>query len=223
MALEKQQDAVVIAGEIDQLSGERILARDVTYEDFLTGYYGQHAEWVNGVVIAMSPVNETHDSLVRFLEDVLDVYLELTTGGRVLQEPMVMKPASELPGREPDLQVLLPDRLHLLQKTQVVGPANLVVEVISPESVDRDRGTKFREYEQGGVQEYWILDPQRKEALFYVRGEDELFHSCLPVEGIYTSTVLPRLTLPVSLFWQDKLPTTREAVRMVESMLGENA
>jgi hypothetical protein len=55
--------------------------------------------------------------------------------------------------------------------------------------------------------------------LFYVRGTDDLFHLTLPVDGIYTSTVLPKLKLWVDLLWQDKLPTPTEIVRMVESMV----
>ena len=208
--------------EIDALSGERVIARNVPYEDYLTGKYGQHTEWVNEVVVAMSPIEEKNDRITRFLSAVFDTYLELTKGGRVLQEPMVMKTAPNLPGREPDLQVLLPDHLHLLQNTQVAGAANLVVEIVSLESGDRDRGAKFTEYEKGGVAEYWILDPTRREALFYVRGEDGLFHNHLPIEGIYASTVLSKLNLQVDLLWREKLPSTREAVQMIEAMLQEN-
>ena len=83
----------------------------------------------------------------------------------------------------------------------------------------RDRGDKHDEYEIGGVDEYWILDKRRKDALFYVRGEDGLFHSRQPIDGIYTSHVLPKLTIRVELFWQEDLPTTPEIIKMVEQML----
>jgi len=205
--------------ERERLYGGKIVAENVAYEDYLSGTYGIHAEWINGVVIEMSPIEEAHDALSRFASALFDTYLELTTGGRVLQDPMVMKLSPTSPGRQPDLQVLLPDRMHLLKSTEVAGAANLVVEIVSQESVKRDRGDKFEEYEQGGVQEYWIVDRIHKEALFYVRGEDGLFQSRQPIDGIYTSYVLPRLKIPVSVFWQDKIPSTREAVKMVEAML----
>jgi len=220
----EEQTGTVIAtdyDEIDGLSGERVIARNVSYDEYLTGRYGRHTEWVNEVVIAMSPVNEVHDGLTLFLLVLLDFYVQLTGGGRVLHEPMVMKAAPHLPGREPDIQVLLPDRMKYLQATQVAGPANLVVEVVSPESVGRDRGEKFSEYEEGGVGEYWILDPQRKESLFYVRGEDGLFYSRLLENGVYTSHMLPKLKLKVDLLWQEKLPTTPEVVEMVKQMLAK--
>ncbi|MCA0456874.1 MAG: Uma2 family endonuclease [Chloroflexi bacterium] len=207
--------------ERERLYGGKIVAENAAYEDYLRGEYGTHAEWVNGVVIEMSPIEESHDALSRFGSAMFDTYLELTTGGRVLQDPMVMKPAPHLPGRQPDLQVLLPDRMHLLRPTEVAGAANLVVEIVSQESIKRDRGDKFEEYEQGGVEEYWIVDRIHKEALFYVRGEDGLFRSRLPVDGVYTSHVLPRLHINVSIFWQDSIPSTREAVKMVEAMLKE--
>jgi Uma2 family endonuclease len=208
--------------ERERLYGGKIVAENVAYEDYLSGEYGIHAEWINGVVIGMSPIEEAHDALSRFGSALFDTYLELTTGGRVLQDPMVMKLSPSSPGRQPDLQVLLPDRMHLLKSTEVAGAANLVVEIVSQESVKRDRGDKFEEYEQGGVDEYWIVDRIHKEALFYVRGEDGLFQSRQPIDGIYTSYVLPQLRIPVNIFWQEKIPSTREAVKMVEAMLKED-
>lgn len=222
----EQERGTVIATDIneeDTLEGEAIVARDVAYEDYLTGRYGEHTEWINGVVIAMSPVSIPHGRLGNFLIDLFRVYLQLTTGGEVFSDPVVMKSAPDLPGRQPDIQVILPDRAHFIQPNQVAGPANLVVEIVSPESVKRDRGIKFHEYEQGGVDEYWILDLQRREPLFYVRGDDGLFHAHPPVDGVYISHVLPKLRLPVDLLWQEKLPEVIEIVQMVEQMLKEQA
>lgn len=207
--------------EIDGLSGERVIARNVSYEDYLTGKYGRHTEWVNEVVIAMSPVSIKHGRLGNFLEELFKWYLVFTTGGEVFHDPVVMKSAPDLPGRQPDIQVVLPDRAHYIQENQVAGPANLVVEIVSPESVNRDRGIKFAEYEKGGVDEYWILDQPRKEALFYVRGEDGLFHIRLPIDGVYTSTVLPKMKLAVSLLWEEEYPDPPEVVEMVKQMLDE--
>jgi len=208
--------------ERERLYGGKIVGENVAYEDYLSGAYGIHAEWINGVVIEMSPIEEAHDALSRFASALFDTYLELTTGGRVLQDPMVMKLSPKSPGRQPDLQVLLPDRMHLLKSTEVAGAANLVVEIVSQESIKRDRGDKFEEYELGGVDEYWIIDRIHKEALFYVRGEDGLFQSRLPVDGVYTSSVLPRLKIEVSVFWREKIPSTREAVKMIEERLKES-
>ena len=211
----------IVAEEDLLIFSAKVLAQDVSYEDYLSGTYGRHVEWIYGTVIAMSPVSLKHVHLVAFLRTLFQAYLESTSGGQVLGDPFVMRVAPDLPGRQPDIQVVLPDRLSSLQENQMAGPANLVVEVVSPQSVQRDRGEKFQEYERGGVLEYWILDPIRQEALFYVRGEDELFHSRTTETGLYSSVVLDKLQLPVEILWQDTLPQPRETVQMVEQMLAE--
>jgi Uma2 family endonuclease len=220
MQTENLHPLVIPEEDVLILSG-KVIAENVSYEDYLTGKYGKHTEWVYGVVIAMSPVSISHDELGFFLRILFSTYLKMTTGGKVFGDPVVMKASPELPGRQPDIQVILPDRAHLILQNQVAGPANLVVEIVSPESADRDRGTKFTEYEKGGVDEYWILDQPRKEALFYVRGEDGLFHSRLPVDGIYTSAVLPQLKIQVDLLWTENYPDPLEVVEMVKQMLDE--
>lgn len=208
--------------ERERLYGGKIVADNVAYEDYLRGEYGIHAEWVNGVVVEMSPVKPEHGRLNSFLEILFTFFLDRTTGGVVHRDPVVMKAKAELPARQPDLQVILPDRVHFIKANEVAGPANLVVEIISPESNKRDRGDKHDEYEEGGVDEYWILDQRRKEALFYVRGEDNLFHLQHPIDAIYTSSILPKLNIQVNVFWQERLPNSIEIVQMVEAMLKED-
>src|SRR5689334_3716187 len=88
--------------------------------------------------------------------------------------------AYHLPGRSPDLPFIAQQRTALLQRTRLDGPADLAVEVISPESVQRDRETRFGEYERGGVREFWLLDPIARQADFFLLGEDGRYHS-LPV------------------------------------------
>lgn len=43
------------------------------------------------------------------------------------------------------------------------GTPDLIVEVTSPESLARDRGEKYVEYEAAGVREYWLIDPDRQQ------------------------------------------------------------
>jgi Uma2 family endonuclease len=215
MALEQLQS--ILAAEED------ILAVDVPYETWLAGEFGRHTEWVNGAVIRMSPVTQQHSDLNQFLEILLLALVSVTGGGRVFRDPMVMRGLPNLPGRQPDLQVVLPDRLHLVKETEVAGAANLVIEIISRGSVSRDRGEKFNEYEQAGVPEYWMLDSLRKEPLFYVLGEDGLFRPRLPVNGVYTSVVLPRLKLPINLLWRSPYPDPIAIVEMVKRMVEEEA
>jgi Uma2 family endonuclease len=82
-----------------------------------------------------------------------------------------------------------------------------VVEIVSPDSRGRDRGDKYYEYEQGGVREYWLIDPLRKQADFYQLGEDGLYRTVSADEaGVYRSRVMEGLWIKVDWLWQEPLP-----------------
>ena len=76
---------------------------------------------------------------------------------------------------QPDVVFISNERLGLI-KERLMGAADLVAEVISPESRRRDRIDKRDLYEQHGVREYWVIDPEAGtvEVLVLVSGEYEL-------------------------------------------------
>ncbi|GIV15968.1 MAG: hypothetical protein KatS3mg022_1403 [Armatimonadota bacterium] len=97
--------------------------------------------------------------------------------------------------------------LHRLKENYLDGAADLVVEVISPESRARDRGEKFYEYEAAGVREYWLIDPERKRAEFYQLDEDGAYQAMLIAsKGVYHSKVLEGLWIQVEWLWQQPEP-----------------
>ncbi|HLU08534.1 MAG TPA: Uma2 family endonuclease [Oceanobacillus sp.] len=207
--------------EAEQLSGQ-IIATNTTWDDYMEHHAADFAEWVDGVVIKMAPVRLQHHDLSAFLFDLFRELLRRTGGGKALIAPFVMRLAKS--SREPDVQVVLPANLARIKDTYVDGPADLVVEIISPDSDTRDRVEKFSEYQAGGVPEYWILDPIYEETLFYQRDEKGLFRRIQPDEnGVYHSAVLPQLALPVEVLWRPNLPDGEETRRMVEAMLGRRS
>lgn len=180
----------------------------MTYEQFLDwADEDTWAEWVNGKVIVMSPASDRHQSLVGFLAAILRHFAEANELGIVRSAPFQMKTGPELPGREPDVLFLSNEHLDRIQQTYVEGPADLVIEVISPDSRARDRGDKYYEYEQGGVQEYWLIDPLRKRGEFYVLGDDGIYQpSALESGHIFRSTVLPGCWIDTGWLWQERPP-----------------
>jgi hypothetical protein len=96
---------------------------------------------------------------------------------------------------QPDVIFIANPRLHIIGE-RVEGPADLVAEVLSPASRRRDRLDKRDLYEQHGVKEYWLLDPEALtvEVLFLERGEYRLVGRWQS-EGQAVSRLLPGFKL----------------------------
>lgn len=58
-----------------RISG-KIIARDVSYADFMAGYDGMRVEWVNGMVIEMASINKRYDALMLFSRMLLACFLD---------------------------------------------------------------------------------------------------------------------------------------------------
>jgi Uma2 family endonuclease len=205
-----------MAQELETLSERTpVKPNKMTYEKFLECAEGMHAEWVNGEVIYTIPASRVHQNLAGFIFVILRFFVEYHGLGQVLSAPFQMKTGRELPGREPDVMFVSNERLSSLQTNHLEGPADLVVEVVSAESRERDRGAKFYEYEAGGIREYWLIDPLRRQAEFYRLSEDGIYQ-LVPVgaDGVYRSTVLEGLWVKVSWFWDETMPPVREVVNM---------
>jgi Uma2 family endonuclease len=184
-------------------------AETLSYEEFLDQYADLHAEWENGRVIFMSPASNKHQDLVDFLIAILRIFVESRQLGWVRSAPFQMKIQQ---GREPDILFVGNEHLDRVKPTHVDGPADLVIEVVSPESIDRDRGRKFLEYEEAAIPEYWLLDPTREQAEFYQLTEGR-YKLLVPQEDIYDSLVLPGFWLDVKWLWQEPLPPVLDVLR----------
>ena len=183
----------------------------MTYEEFLDwADEDTHAEWVNGEVVFMSPVSNLHQDVSGFLLQCLLFFVQERQLGIVRYESFQMKLIEDLPGREPDILFISNERMANLQNSYLSGPADLVVEIVSPESIRRDTVDKFTEYEAAGVPEYWLIDPLQETALFYRLDENGLFRpALLESNGIYHCAVLPGFWLKVDWLWQKPTPTLR--------------
>jgi Uma2 family endonuclease len=188
---------------------------DVTYDEFLARPdIPVHSEWVNGRVYTMSPISKEHASVGAFLLKLLGSHAEAKDLGEVYCEPFQMKTGPDLPGRAPDVIFISKKNLPCLKRLCLEGPADLVVEIISPESRTRDQRDKFQEYQQGGVPEYWLIDPERQRAEFYLRENDGLYHAAvLDAEGRFHSRQMDGVRLKVSWLWERPLPRTLDILR----------
>jgi Uma2 family endonuclease len=183
----------------------------MTYEEFLA-WAGEdtRAEWVNGEVIIHMPPKPLHQQLLEFLSFLLGGFVRVFELGSVLYSPIEMRLQTQGSSREPDLLFISRAHLDRLTEDRLDGPADLVVEIISDDSVTRDRVDKFDEYEAAGIPEYWIIDPRptRRRANFYQLDERGQYQA-VPVgaDGLYRSKVLPGFWLRADWLWAEELPS----------------
>lgn len=188
----------------------------ISYKEFLELYDGIHAEWVDGEVEMGSPVSTEHSDDSGFLESLLRIYVEENDLGKVLSAPVSMRIQRESRGREPDLMFISKTHLDRIKLGYIDGPSDLAIEIISPESVGRDRGDKFVEYEAAGIREYWLIDPQRKQAEFYTLDDGHQYQLILSgKEGRFESRVVPEFYLQVEWLWQKPLPKVVPLLRQM--------
>ena len=180
----------------------------MTYEEFLAwADEDTLAEWVDGEVVMSSPASSRHQEIVGFLSTVIGMFVRQRELGVAMLAPFQMKLLDS--GREPDLIFVAARHVDRLRNTYLDGPADLAIEVLSPESVSRDRGEKFYEYARGGVPEYWLIDPLRKWAEFYRLGALGLYEPIFSGrEGIFHSEAVPGFWLRVGWLWQEPLPSS---------------
>lgn len=202
-------------------------AHYVTYETYQAlPHEGRLIEWVNGEVIYHMPPLEIHQRLVSYLDKLLGIFVDFFGLGRAYVAPFEMQCQPEASSREPDVLFIAAANLDRINDgKRVNGPADLVIEIVSDDSVARDYDDKFIEYQECGVQEYWIIDPRprRNRALFYQRSVDRLFEGVNPEQGIYRSKVVPGFWLKVDWLWEmpDPQLTFGEMAGFSEQTLAE--
>jgi Uma2 family endonuclease len=192
------------------LSVEKGQTLKMTYAEYLAWTdEDTHAEWVNGEVIVHMPPKTRHQDVTAFLMALLRFFAQFFQLGTILSAPYEMKLRPDGPSREPDILFVARENEVRFSDWRLEGPADLVVELVSDDSVSRDRADKFYEYQDAGVREYWLIDPRpgKERADFWVLDDTGRYQTVLPDEDrIYRSTVLPGFWLRIDWLRAEKLP-----------------
>jgi len=195
----------------------------MTFDEFLEFAKGRHAEWVDGEVTVFVPNSRTHQRGVLFLASLLAWFVRRRGLGEVLA-PFAMRVAELGWWREPDILFIARAHLDRLDEMNLRGPADLVVEFVSDESVERDTRVKRLAYQQAGVPEYWIVDPRPGDArsLFLQLDEHGVYRKQpLDKQGRYFSRALPGFWLDPSWLWQDPLPEPDDLKPLILATLAD--
>jgi Uma2 family endonuclease len=170
------------------------------YEDYLRlPDDGRRYEIIEGILYVSSAPDYDHQFTVSKLTRYFDVFLTDNGMGIVLNAPFEVHLAEHSRPVQPDVLCILAPQMLAPGAKFFAGAPDLVVEVISPSSIRRDRNTKFDAYEKAGVAEYWLADPKTRSVEVYTlsNGEFALFGQYTGDEAIQ-SAVLPGLTIKTS-------------------------
>jgi Uma2 family endonuclease len=148
------------------LTSERMTVRDfrqMEFDDNDTFYY----ELINGELVAKSAPSPFHQRISRNIFRAFDTFVTANNLGEVLYAPIDVF-LDEENASQPDVLFLSKANQHLVTVDGVQGAPDLVVEIISPSSIKRDRGDKMKLYERCGVREYWLVDARTRSVEVYV-------------------------------------------------------
>ena len=130
-----------------------------TYEDWLALEDDLRAELIDGAIYYMSSPAHAHQRISgeifrQFANFLIDKSCEVIAAFNVRLDKK----------RDtvfiPDISVIC-DPQKMTERA-CEGAPDLIVEILSPSTSNYDRFTKFHEYRNAGVLEYWIVDPSDK-------------------------------------------------------------
>ncbi|MFC4767693.1 Uma2 family endonuclease [Effusibacillus consociatus] len=117
---------------------------------------GNQYEIVGGKLELKPSPTTTHQRISSNLEHILKNTCDQEY---IIMDAPVDVILSDTETRQPDILMVHRSRESIIEEHAVVGPPDLVIEILSPNSAKRDRVMKKESYARFGVPEYWIVDP----------------------------------------------------------------
>lgn len=177
-----------------------------TFEEYLNLHEDNlYSEWINGKVLIMAAASVAHQRIGSFLEVVMNIYCAKHGIGEVFRSPIAVK-INIFAGREPDVFFIKKENKHIIKPTFINGAPDLAIEIISPESIERDTVDKFAEYQYAGVKEFWLIDPDNYVCKFYEHNGDKFELIETLKKGVFHSKVVEGFHFRVEHLWNMESP-----------------
>lgn len=142
--------------------------RDIyTYADYLAWSEDERWEIIDGIAYMQAAPSPAHQLISGELYRQFANYLQ-NKPCKAYPAPFCVRLTKGNEKRNEDVKkVVEPDITIVCDKSKIDangcnGTPDLIVEIISPSSIKKDRFLKFNQYESAGVKEYWIVEPEGK-------------------------------------------------------------
>ena len=151
---------------------ERMALSQITWQDVQQlPDDGHRHEAIEGELHVTPAPSIRHQRVSQKLEQELLRLLEAPGHGIVIDAPVGVEFPSTGEGVQPDIVFVSSARTHIIADAAIRGAPDLVVEILSPTTEQRDRGVKRKLYERQGVLEYWIVDLETETVEVWTFGE----------------------------------------------------
>jgi Uma2 family endonuclease len=177
------------------------------------------AEFINGQIIIHSPVKRKHWKVTDLFSSVLSIYTRIKNLGVVGTEKVMI--ALTRNDYEPDIVFFKTEKAAKFTEDQVLFPApDFIVEILSKKTGKIDKTTKKDDYAAHGVQEYWIIDPNKQiiEQYLLLKPTDTTYFEPYKYQigEEITSKVIEGFTIPVAAIFDEK-----ENVKALQALIGQ--
>jgi Uma2 family endonuclease len=201
-----------------ELKGAQRRVGPFTFEDFCALVPdGKKADLIDGVIYMASPENVDANKLFIWLITVINLY----TRRKRLGEIFGSRVACHLDGGngpEPDIIFVSAKHKSRIRRGGILGPPDLAIEIVSPESTERDYEKKRHQYERSKIPEYWIVDEEIKKVTLLRLDRLGKYRIATVRRGVLRSQVLKGFWLDPAWLWQDPRP---DEMQIVQSLLAE--
>ena len=132
---------------------------------------GPRYQLIEGDLYMAPAPNRYHQDISRNLEYILLDYLEQHPVGKLYHAPFDVY-LDDYNVFQPDILVVLNERLSILTDAGAEGAPDFVIEILSPKTARLDRDNKRRVYATSGVRELWIIAPENRAIEVYLLAQD---------------------------------------------------
>ena len=150
-----------------------------TYEDYKHTPEDKRYELLGGDLIMVPAPRVAHQRNTKKLANLLDDFVENHDLGEVFIAPTDVV-LSETDVVQPDILFVRKERSHIVTDDNIRAAPDMVIEVLSPSTAQRDKTLKRTLYALHGVPEYWQADTDAKNVVVLTLDNGEY-----KVAGIY--------------------------------------
>lgn len=187
-----------------------------TFDDFCCLVKdGQKGDLIDGVIYLTPLDTPAANELFMWLMSLIHTVVQNGDLGEIYCLRVAFR-LDDMNSPEPDIAFVSKAHLARVRRDCVEGPPDLAVEIVSPESVERDYQKKRAQYQKARVCEYWIVDEMATKVtlLRLTRGK---YRAVRLRKGELHSQVLHGFWLRPDWLWQDPLPDPEEILAQIRT------